>query len=117
MILLFSAAACEPASEAEEGELVIDGDLVVAQNANGHPEFQGYVKNTGSVTVYNVEVYIIVYSDSTKTNVIDRATGFPGELGEIAPGDRVYFTAVCSSLTSTDQVAHYYAQLTWLDKT
>jgi hypothetical protein len=113
LILLISAAACV---ETDTGILAFDGDITIAMASDGHPAFQGYVKNTGNATVYNVEVIFIVYTSAADSTVLDRATAFPGELGDIAPDERISFEAVCANLTTVSQIVAYTKNITWLTR-
>jgi TRAP-type C4-dicarboxylate transport system permease large subunit len=100
----------------EKGNIVIDGALSINMTSYGRPEFDGFVKNTGNKTSYNCKVTIIVYSDTAKRNIIDTALGFPATLGDIKPGERKFFDAVCFSLNAVAQIVAYETEISWLDR-
>jgi hypothetical protein len=58
-------------------------------------------------------VSIRAYSDETQTEVIDTATGYPANNGNIAPDERAHFEAVFFNLTSWDQVKAPQYIITW----
>jgi hypothetical protein len=111
-LLLLSTTACK---EEDISILAFDGDISIVMAADGHPAFKGYIKNTGKITVYNVEVSFVVYSSADST-VLDKASAFPGELGDIAPDERLPFEAVCSDLTAVSEILVYTKDITWLDR-
>ena len=79
----------------------------------GTPRFEGYVKNVGTDTGYNVKVAIVCYSDLLIT-IIDVAYAFPADLGNIAPGQRAYFEAIAFNCSSHDDIKSYEVTITWL---
>jgi hypothetical protein len=115
VLAFFLGTGCDIFQE-KKAEIVLDGDLIESYTSYGSPQFEGYVKNVGDLTAYNVKVEIRCYSDSTKTNIIDTADGFPADLGNIDPGQRAYFDAVCFNLDSHDQIRAYDYEITWLDR-
>lgn len=95
--------------------LVLDGTPAKKMTSYGCPYFGGYVKNVGLVTGYNCKIEIHAYSDTTRTTIIDTASGFPSNLGNIAPGQRAYFEAIFFNLTSWDQIKSWDYIITWLN--
>lgn len=112
---LLTSAACDLFNE-KKAEIVLDGDLQRTYTSYGSPRFEGWVKNVGDLTAYNVAVEIKCYSDSSKTNIIDTANGYPANLGNIDPGQRAYFEAVCFDVDSHDQIRAYDYEITWLER-
>ena len=100
----------------EKANIVIDGTLSINMTSYGCPVFEGFVKNIGEKTGYNCEVKIICYSDQSKKNIIDTALGFPATLGDIKPGERKYFDAVCFKLNAISQIVAYDTEISWLDR-
>ena len=96
--------------------IALDGMLSRTYTSYDTPQFEGYVKNTGTGTGYNCMVDITCYSDPNKTTIIDNAHGFPADLGDIAPGQRAYFDAIAFDCTSHSQIQSYSVKITWLDK-
>lgn len=91
---------------------IIDG-LKRTYTTYGSPRFEGYVKNVGTDTGYNVKVAITCYSDLLIT-IIDVAYGFPANMGNIASGQRAYFEAIASNCNSHDEIKSYEVTITWL---
>ncbi len=114
--LIALASSCDSLLGPGKAEIVLDGQMSINMTSYDRPVFMGWVKNQGKNTGYNCLVKIIVYSDSTKKNIIESASGFPGNLGDIAPGQRAYFEAVCFNLSSVSQIVAYDTEITWLDK-
>ncbi len=112
IIFMISVAGCETGDDGE-AELILDGDLLETYSSDGFPQFEGYVKNVGDKAAYEVEVEITCYSDADKTNVIDTAKGYPANSGNIEPGQRVFFDAVCFNLQSHDQIRTYKYEITY----
>ena len=112
LLLLISCEALGPS----KANIVIDGILSINMTSYGCPIFEGFVKNIGKGTGYNCQVTIIVYSDAAKKIIIDSALGFPANLGDIAPGARAFFDAVCFKLNSIAQIVAYDTEISWLDK-
>jgi len=92
----------------------LDGSLKETYTSYGCPQFEGYVKNVGNATGYNVMVEITCYSDSNKTTIIDVAKGFPADLGNIAPGQRAYFEAIAFDCDSHSEIKAIDIEITWL---
>jgi hypothetical protein len=95
--------------------LVLDGTPEKRMASYGRPYFDGYVKNIGLVTGYNCMIEFHAYSDTTRTTIIDTASGFPANLGNIAPGQRAHFEAIFFNLTSWDQIKSWDYIITWLN--
>jgi hypothetical protein len=115
--MLLSLALCKSIFGPDAAaKIVIDGQLSINLTSYGCPVFQGWVKNTGEKTAYNCMVKVIVYSDSAKRNIIDSGSGFPANLGDITPGTRAYFEAVCFNLSAVSQVIAYDTDITWLER-
>jgi len=100
----------------EVAVLVLDGEPVKRMTSYGCPQFTGYVKNTGPVTAYNAMIQFRAYSDVNRTTIIDTASGFPADLGDIGSGQRAYFEATFFKLNSWDQIKSWDYQITWLNK-
>jgi hypothetical protein len=95
--------------------LVLYGTPTKKMTDYGRPYFEGYVKNVGQVTGYNCMIEFHAYSDTGRTTIIDTASGFPSNLGNIAPGQRAKFEAVFFNLTSWAQVNSWDYTITWLN--
>lgn len=93
---------------------VLDGNLKKTYTSYGSPRFEGYVKNVGNATGYNVMVEITCYSDENKTTIIDVAKGFPANLGNIKPGKRAYFEAIAFDCDSHSEIKAIDIEITWL---
>jgi len=119
-------AACEGVPTAERSPItptfkenvVLDGDLTKTLSNEGHPQFEGFIKNIGNKTVYNCAVEISCYYTYSKSpeSLIDIAKGYPAENGDIPPGARVGFVAVASRLTSHSQIRETSVLITWFEK-
>ncbi len=96
--------------------MVLDGDFTKTMTSYGCPQFAGYVKNIGNATGYNCMIKINCYSDLGKTTIVDVASGFPADLGDIMPGQRAYFDAVAFDLSSHGQIKAISHKITWLDR-
>lgn len=94
----------------------LDGELKRTYTSYGSPRFEGYVKNVGNATGYNVGVEITCYSDEDKTTIIDTANGFPANLGNIGVGKRAYFEAIAFDCDSHNQIKAIDIEITWLTK-
>lgn len=94
----------------------LDGNLKRTYTSYHSPRFEGYVKNVGNATGYNVMVEITCYSDQNKTTIIDSASGFPGNLGNIKPGQRAYFEAIAFDCDSHNEIKAIDVEITWLTK-
>jgi hypothetical protein len=112
----FAPEPTPPPPHVPAANIVLDGDLVICMTSYDCPKFEGYVKNTGDGVGYNCEVDIRVYSDTSKTTIIDTASGFPANLGNIDPGQRAWFDAVCFELDSISQIVAYDVNITWLNR-
>jgi hypothetical protein len=95
--------------------LVLDGTPKKKMTSYGCPYFEGYVKNIGQVTGYNSMIEFHAYSDTHRITIIDTASGFPSNLGNITPGQRAKFEAIFFNLTSWDQVKSWDYTITWLN--
>jgi len=95
--------------------MVLDGDLQKTYTFSGTPRFEGYVKNIGNMTGHMVIVAISCYSDARKTTIIDVAYAFPSNLGDIRPGQRVYFEAIASDVNSHDDIKAIDVKIDWVD--
>jgi len=104
-----------PTPPEPEAYFVITGDIKRTYTSYHSPQFEGKVKNTGDATGYNVMVEITCYSDDY-TTIIDNAHGFPGNLGNIEPGQKATFEAVAFECDSHDQIKTYDVTITWLTK-
>ncbi len=109
-------SGCQTVNAPKIGNLVIDGTISAGVKYYGVPYLSGYVKNTGTNTVYNSQVAITVYSDSTKKTIKDTGNGYPASLGDITPDTRAPFEAVFFHLASTESVSIYDCKITWLEK-
>jgi len=100
----------------EVANIVLDGQPTFTYSSSNKPMLTGYVKNIGAGTAYNCAIEFRAYSDDYKT-MIDSTKGYPAGLGNIGPGQRVYYDAVFNSLTSWDPVKTMDYHITWLNKT
>jgi hypothetical protein len=100
----------------KKANIVLDGNFIQSMTSYDCPQFSGYVKNIGNNTGYNCKIEIRCFSDPNKTTIIDTASGFPADLGNIDPGQRAYFEAVCFNLHSWDQIKSYDYKIDWLDR-
>jgi hypothetical protein len=95
--------------------IVLDGTPKKSMTSYGCPQFSGYVKNVGAVIGYNCMIEFRAYSDPNRTTIIDTASGFPADLGNIEPGQRAYYEAVFFKLTSWNQVKSWDYRISWLN--
>lgn len=116
LVCLAFLSGCKNIFGPDAAKVVIDGPVSINMETYGCPVFQGWVKNTGGKTAYNCLVKFIVYSDAAKKNIIDSASGFPANLGDIAVGARTYFEAVCFKLTAISQIVAYDTEISFLEK-
>jgi hypothetical protein len=116
LVCLTDFPGCKNILGPDAAKIVIDGPISINMTTYGSPQFQGWVKNTGGKTAYNCLVKFIVYSDAAKKNIIDSASGFPANLGDIAVGARAYFEAVCFKLTDVSQIVAYDTEIAFLEK-
>ena len=114
-ILCLSFSSCDWLA-AKVAELVLDGAWQETYTSYNAPRFEGYVKSTGNGTAYNAKIDITCYSDTGKTTIIEVASGFPADLGDIPPDTRAYFEAVCFTANSHNDIKATDHAITWLDK-
>jgi len=93
--------------------IVLDGNQGMGRTADGHPYFFGYVKNLGPAAAKNCQIIYRAYADTEETIFLDVARGYAAHAGIIDPGQRVYFEATFSSLTSFVQVKRFGCQMIW----
>ncbi len=110
-----SASATTTVTVKEIALMVLDGKPAKKMTSYDRPYFEGYVRNDGSVTGYNVMIEFHAYSDTSKHTIIDTANGFPADLGNIGPGQRAYYEAIFFHLTKWEQVKAYDYVITWLN--
>lgn len=118
-LLCLACFSCEDSStgsNSKTANMVLDGSWTQGMTSYGRPVFNGYVKNTGNGTGYNCGIDIQCFSDSGKKTIIDTASGFPADLGDIAPGQRATFEAVCFKLTSWEQIKSTDYKIDWLNR-
>lgn len=99
----------------EVAVIVLDGKPSKKMTSYDRPYFSGYVRNDGAVTGYNVMIVFHAYSDSNKHTIIDTASGFPANLGNIGAGQRAYYEAVFFNLTNWNQIKSWDYVITWLN--
>lgn len=97
-------------------KLIFDGNISKTMTSYGCPQFEGFLKNVGTKTAWNIMITFIAFSDTAKTTIIDTALGFPANLGDIAPGQRAYFDAVFFDLTSHTQIVAWDSELSYLER-
>ncbi|MBP1769008.1 MAG: hypothetical protein H6P98_3123, partial [Candidatus Aminicenantes bacterium] len=83
----------------EKAEIVLDGQPTFTYSSSNKPMLTGYVRNIGAGAGYNCKIEFRAYSDDYKT-IIDTSTGYPNGLGNINPGQQVYYDAVFNKLDS-----------------
>ena len=105
-----------PEPPAPKANMVLDGDFTKSMTSYDCPRFSGYIKNIGNGVGYNCMIEIRAFSDTGKNTIIDTANGFPGNLGNIDPGQRAFFEAIFFDLDSLDQIVAYDYEITWLDR-
>ena len=101
---------------AKVAELVLDGNWQRTYTSYGSPRFEGYVKNIGNGTAYNASIDITCYSDTAKTTIIDTATGFPADLGDIPQNVKAYFEAVCFTANTHEDIKATDYTIDWLTR-
>ncbi len=116
LCIFVGSSACDSIFGLDKAEIVLDGQVSILMKSYGSPYFVGWVKNIGKKTGYNCSIKFIVYSDSGKKNIVDTATGFPGNLGDIAPDTRASFEAICFGLNTIEQIVAYDHEIDWLDR-
>jgi len=99
-----------------KADIRLVGTLQRTYTSYDRPQFEGYVGNFGTGTGYNCMVEIACCSDENKNTIIDTASGFPADLGDIKPGQNAYFDAVAFNCESHDQIKSYEVKITWLDR-
>ena len=114
-LAFLSFSSCDVLA-AKVANLILDGSWQKTYTSYGSPQFVGYVKNTGNGTAYNASIEITCYSDTGKKTIIDTAKGFPASLGDIPPGVRAIFDAVCFDVDSHDDIKATSYVIDWLDK-
>jgi hypothetical protein len=110
--LCLIAAGCKT----KKANIVLDGALTTTTSSDGYLEFDGYVINDGDGTGYNCEVRITCYLDAAKTVTLDTPIGYPAHLANIAPGERVAFAAVCSTLKTDKDIAAIDYNIYWVNR-
>lgn len=75
-------------------------------------EITGIVKNVGQATGYNVMIKFQAYNASNI--IIDSASGFPADLGNIPVGISATFDAVFFEVKSWRLIAKTTYEITWL---
>lgn len=114
-LAFLSFSSCDALAE-KVAMLILDGGWTTSLTSYGSPQFVGYVKNTGNGTAYNASIEITCYSDTAKTTIIDTATGFPANLGDIPPGARAYFEAISFNTNSHEDIKATDYTIDWLDR-
>lgn len=109
------SASCESILGNDKAEIVLDGQPSILVKSYGSPYFVGWVKNTGKKAGYNCSIKFTIYSDQAKKSIIDTATGYPASLGDIPPGTRASFEAICFALDGIDQIVAYDYEIDWLE--
>lgn len=97
-------------------KFIFDGNISRTMTSYGRPQFEGFLKNVGTKTGWNIMITFIAFSDAAKTTIIDTALGFPASLADIAPGQRAYFDAVFFDLTSHTQIVAWDAEFSYLQR-
>lgn len=119
IVCLALLGACKEnilSEQKKTANIVLDGNWTQGMTSYGRPVFNGYVKNTGNGTGYNCGIDIQCFSDVNKRTIIDTASGFPADLGDIAPGQRAAFEAVCFKVASWADIKATDYKITWLDR-
>ena len=75
-------------------------------------EITGTVKNVGQATGYNVMIEFQAYN--ANNTIIDTASGFPADLGNIPVGVSATFDAVFFELYNWNVIAKTTYEITWL---
>lgn len=79
------------------------------------PVINGTVRNDGNKTGWNVMISWSAYN--ANNTIIDTASGFPANLGDIPPGVSALFSAVFFNLSNWSQISKLTWTMTWLDRT
>lgn len=95
-VLFLGACVTEPEDKAK---VVIDGDLTYDYTDFDAPRITGEVRNAGKVNAWNCSVEFKAYVGKT---IVDVATGYPADLGDIGPGENATFEAVFEDIQSHD---------------
>jgi hypothetical protein len=77
------------------------------------PVINGTVRNDGNATGYNVMISWSAYNAAN--TIIDTASGFPADLGNIPVGVSAVFDAVFFKLTAWSQISKLTWTMDWLD--
>jgi len=76
------------------------------------PQILGTIKNISDKTIYNVGIDFFAYNSAN--TIIDTASGFPANLGNIPAGTSATFDAIFFKLTAWSQIDHVTYVIDWL---
>jgi hypothetical protein len=86
-------------TETDDANVIIDGELTYDYTDWDAPQITGAVKNVGNTNVFNCSVEFKAYVGKT---IVDVATGYPADLGDIGPDESANFDAVFDEIESHD---------------
>ena len=94
-----------------------EADFLLVSSTQGYASFgcceiTGIVKNVGNATGYNVMIEFQAYNASNV--IVDTASGFPADLGNIPVGVSASFEAIFFELYSWSLVSKTTYEITWL---
>lgn len=81
----------------------------------GSPCFSGYLENHGTKAAFDCNVLFTLYSDNSKTNIVDKAESWGDGLKQIEPGETGYFEAPYYKAAPQD-VKSWDIEVTWKER-
>lgn len=112
IVLLVSGCKEKVAAPPPEAEFTVTGASAIMTSFN-RPAIRVTIKNTGNATGYNVGVTIQAISGNT---IVDTGHAFPGDLGNIAPGQSAVDDAVFFNLTNHSDYTRTETEIDWLTR-
>jgi hypothetical protein len=116
--LLLPSCGLVSSPETEKANVILDGELDRVVGPNGQLSFEGWVKNIGEGTAFNIEVWIDVELPAPPGGTSTGYTkGYLGEFVFLHSGERASFYASASwpGVTSFDQIGKVTTRITWSD--
>ena len=98
-----------------DADIVVLEDTVIYDNKSyGSCFLRGFVQNAGSLTAWNVQVTFTAYNADDA--IIDTASGFPADLGDIPAVTNAAFEAVFFNTKRWNKIAKILWKAEWLTR-
>ena len=94
--------------------VVLENTLVQDRKSYGSCFLSGQVRNDGNYTGWNIMVTFTAYGDGDV--ILDTASGFPANLGDIPPGVSAVFEAIFFDVKRWKNIKKYTWKTEWLTR-